>query len=70
MGDGSWVIGDSVLEFREFQSFEVRFFENCQGVALVLLYSFLKSVPVGIPGMLGIFPGVDVGQGIGIGVLP
>ena len=64
MADGSWVTGDSVLEFREFKSFEVRFFEDCKGVALVLFYRFLEAVPVGIPVMLGIFPGVYVGQGV------
>ena len=57
-------MGDSVLEFREFQSFEVCFFENSQGVALMLLYRFLESVPMSAPVMLGIFPGVYVGEGI------
>jgi len=57
---------DSVLSFREFQSFEVRFVENCQGVALVLFYRSLEVVPVGIPLMLGIFPVVFAGSWVNI----
>ena len=41
-------MGDLVLKFWEFQAFQIGFFQNCQGVALVVFYRLLEAVPVGI----------------------